>query len=73
MDGSVQELVYVTELIYVLWLYTEPRSWKSNEKTEPVSEPVCRDSSETHHCLLLISLGKTRFKPSTVRDQSWNF
>ncbi len=32
-------------------------------------KPVCRDSSKINLCMLLISFGRSRFKPSFVRDQ----
>ncbi len=32
------------------------------------SKPVCGDSSEIYHCLLLISFGKSRFKALTKRS-----
>ncbi len=39
-----------------------------------VFKPVCRDSSsEISHCLLLISFGKSRFKPpTTISDESYS-
>ncbi len=50
-------------------LLTEPKSWKPCGGIQLVLKPVCRDSSEINHCLLLIYFGKRWFKPYTVWDQ----
>ncbi len=51
---------------FMLHTYTEPTVLKLKAfwRTKVVFEPVCRDSSENNHCLLLTSFGKRVVVPA---------
>jgi hypothetical protein len=40
-------------------IHQSPQSWKPHGAKKFVIKPVCRDSSEINHCMLLISFGKS--------------
>ncbi len=72
-----EEIVHCTKLWDTVQIkrviHKSPQSWKPHGAKKFVIKPVCRDSSEINHCMLLISFGKSgSYLPPYVHQRHLN-
>ncbi len=79
MDFSEQAGSYSEKSLWQMLAYKMVIHYPLTRRLEWLMEghnlffkPICRDSPEIYHCLLLISFGKCRFKPLSIWDLSSN-